>query len=968
MLRINSLHNASDYYTKSLSRGDYYSEGGEVRGEWKGLACQLLKLNGTVNEKDFSLLCNNINPHNLNQLSPRQNDNRREAYDFTFSVPKSVSIQQAISKDDRILDVIKSSVFETMEYVESDIQTRVRVDGLNENRVTSNMSYAYFLHKNSRPVDGYSDPHLHIHAVVMNLTYDFEEHKWKAIEMRDKFENREYFQGIFNSKVANKLQDLGYQIQKTSNNFELVGFDTETIKQFSRRTTQINELAYSKNIKDVDTKGELGARTRSHKSDKLSQDDLREKYLEILKPEDKQLIENTFERSKSFENPLPFQIDQNTNPDQNQKWLDYTLEKTFERHSTISEKRLIGEVLIYGIGSTDVRGIESLIEDYKSEGILIPEGTPRSVLESRVNTSPSITTERALSEERSIVEIINSQKLIHNPINSRYAQTILSDTFLNQNQKDSVSSILLSRDGVNLLEGKAGTGKTTVLKSIESGCNQNNVDVLVLAPTTKAVDVLKSEGFISATTIQKYLSDKDLQTESKNKYIIVDEASLVSARQMNSFLNIAKENQNRVLLVGDTKQHKSVERGNNLKTIQDHSKIQTTSLSKILRQHQEDSKLAVELLSNGKTLKGLEIFEKLNYIKEIPDDKERLNNLASTYLTYLTQRESVQIITPIHSDGNLIHNTIRESLKQNNLIDNQDHIYQTLRPLSLTTAEKSETQNFQPNQIIQITQNTEHFKKGDRFTVVNNESINPNSMQNTIQSPTLLMQDKQGNIYPIPTHKPNHFEVYRSVEIKLSKGDKIQILKQSQVYDTKWKEHKTNNGSYYTIKNISENGNLILNNNWIIPKDFGNLKSGYYTTSYSSQGSTVDHSIFYTSNISLPLLNQDLMYVANSRFKKTNLILTPNIQELKKYAQNQNTAPLALDLTTSTKSKQTPQISLQNPQQIQNNPQVTPNENTNQPSNKYEYAKMMVEKIKGGEVVIEKTQVAITEKSNKLKL
>ena len=967
MLRINSLQNASDYYTKSLSRGDYYSEGSEVRGEWKGLATQLLKLEGTVNEKDFGLLCNNINPHTLTQLSPRQNDNRREAYDFTFSVPKSLSIQHAISKDERILDVIKSSVFETMEYVESDIQTRVRVNGLNENRVTSNMSYAYFLHKNSRPIDGYSDPHLHIHAVVMNLTYDFEEHKWKAIEMRDKKENALYFQGIFNSKVANKLQDLGYQIQKTSNNFELVGYDPETIKQFSRRTTEIETEAIKKDLTTDKQKDSLGARTRSHKSDQLSQDDLREKYLEILRPADKQIIENTFERSKSLDNPLPFQIDQNTNLDQNQKWLDYTLEKTFERHSTISEKRLIGEVLMDGIGATDVWGIESLIENYKSEGILIPEATPRSVLESRVNTSPSITTERALSEERSIVEIINSQKLIHNPINSKYAQTILSDTFLNQNQRESVSSILLSRDGVNLLEGKAGTGKTTVLKSIESGCNQNNVDALVLAPTTKAVDVLKSEGFASAATIQKYLTDKDLQSESKNKYIIVDEASLVSTRQMNQFLNTAKENQNRVLLVGDTKQHKSVERGNNLSTIQDHSKIQTTSLSKILRQHQEDSKLAVEHLSNGKTLKGLEIFESLNYIKEIPDDPTRLTTLANTYLTYLTQRESVQIVTPIHSDGNQIHNSIRETLKQNNLIDNQDHNYQILRPLSLTTAEKSETQNFQPNHIIQITQNTEYFKKSERFTVVNSAALNSSSIQSTDQfpSPAIQMQDKQGNLYPIPTHKPNHFEVYRSEEIKLSKGDKIQVLKQSQVYDTKGREHKTSNGSYYTIKNISENGNLILNNNWIIPKDFGNLKSGYYTTSYSSQGSTVDHSIFYTSNISLPLLNQDLMYVANSRFKKTNLILTPNIEELKNNAQNQNTAPLALDLTTSPKSKQTPQISLQNPQQIQNNPQVTPNENTNQPLNKYEYAKMMVEKIKNGEVVIEKTQLKNTEYKNK---
>jgi conjugative relaxase-like TrwC/TraI family protein len=971
MLRINSLKSASDYYTKSLTKGDYYSEQAEIFGEWQGLGAKKLGVFGEIKKEQFDLLCAGRHPLTGDQLSSRIVSDRREAYDFTFSVPKSVSVLSAVSAPEvavLIQDQIKESMKFTMTEVEKNIQTRIRESGKNDNRVTGNIVYGYFLHKNSRPVDGYSDPQLHIHAVVINLTFDNVDKKWKAIQMRDKVENREYYNFIFNSTLANRLQNIGLEIHKTPGDFDLATITNQTVKTFSRRTDQIDKEAIRLELHNDKQKDSLGARTRQSKSDKHSQSELQSIYQNLLSP-DQKLITQTLSnqlQSRIDNNKIDYKLlDQNNLqevPAQTKKWLDYTLEHHFERHSTSSEQRLIGEVLKNGIGQTSLELVTKQLEEYKKEGILIDELVSDKVdlesIKARNNLSPSITTQVALAEEQNIIKLINSRVNTYNPVNLQYSQTILQDTFLSPNQKKVVSELMLSLDGVDLLEGKAGTGKTTTLKAVETGLNQAGYSVTVLAPTTKAVEVLQSEGFVDSMTVSKYLlspEDSQLRTKSKN-YLIVDEASLVSVRQMNKLLTIANESKYRVILVGDTKQHKSVERGNTLKTIQQHSYIETYSLSQIQRQTQSEAKLAVEDLSTGKVLEGITKFEKLGFVKEIADDKTRLEMVASLYLKNLPQvytskiqKQEIQVelenqpkksfldriktndmtnlfgnqkqyqtqtqissqkieyqkltpqsptlvITPTHKDGDDIHSAIRAKFKENNLIGQDDHTLQTIRSLSWTTAQKAEISNYQPDQILQFNSNILSFKKGEKWEVVGNQSEIKTMKKNTQGLELSSITDKSahnpqirnrttGEIQEIPTSKASYFEVYKQVELTISKNDLIQIQKQTIVADHKGVSHQLTNGAIYQIKAISpKSGDLTLSNNWVIPHDFGNIKSAYYSTSQASQGQTVNHSIFYTSNQSLPLLNQEMVYVANSRFKQSNMILTSNLEEFKQQA------------------------------------------------------------------------------------
>src|SRR5438094_2638953 len=162
MIRITQQDSAKDakrYYASA----DYYSEGQEIIGSWGGEGARLLGLEGTVDKHSFDRLCDNLDPRDGRQLTVRTRSDRTVGYDFTFSVPKSVSLLYAMSGDQGIMDAFRGAVAETMREIEAEMKTRVRMGGRDEDRVTGNMVWAEFIHTTSRPVGGLPDPQLHSH-------------------------------------------------------------------------------------------------------------------------------------------------------------------------------------------------------------------------------------------------------------------------------------------------------------------------------------------------------------------------------------------------------------------------------------------------------------------------------------------------------------------------------------------------------------------------------------------------------------------------------------------------------------------------------------------------------------------------------------------------------------------------------------------------------------------------------------
>ena len=172
-----SIQAAVSYFDEALTQGDYYLAE-QIAARWNGKAAKLLGLDTTkqITKEQFESLLKGIHPTTGKKLAQRMRQDRRPGVDFTFSVPKSVSLAWAINKDERIVDALRETVRETMEKdVEPLVHRRVR-DGKNvattNRKQTGNLVYADFLHKTSRPVEGAVDPHLHVHAFAANLTMD----------------------------------------------------------------------------------------------------------------------------------------------------------------------------------------------------------------------------------------------------------------------------------------------------------------------------------------------------------------------------------------------------------------------------------------------------------------------------------------------------------------------------------------------------------------------------------------------------------------------------------------------------------------------------------------------------------------------------------------------------------------------------------------------------------------------------
>ena len=215
MLRMSPQKNvkrALDYYGKS--DGGYYADHTDLRRRWGGKGAGRLGLEGHPEFEQFKRLINGLNPHTGEQLTAKLVHNRLAAWDVTACVPKGVTIALELG-DDRIQDKLWESVYEAMGMLEEYATTRVRVDGQQRDRRTSNLVFFLTEHGETRPLgeDGMPDPDRHIHVVIANLTWDDEEQRWKAVKFRPIMDIRKYFDRCFDTIFAAKLAELGYEIE-----------------------------------------------------------------------------------------------------------------------------------------------------------------------------------------------------------------------------------------------------------------------------------------------------------------------------------------------------------------------------------------------------------------------------------------------------------------------------------------------------------------------------------------------------------------------------------------------------------------------------------------------------------------------------------------------------------------------------------------------------------------------------------
>lgn len=892
-----------DYYTKDLATPDYYVED-NILSYWSGKGAEKLGLFGEVERDDFIAVVKNKHPQTGEKLKPRVRQNMRVSNDITASVGKDISVLWALTKDEEVKKAVTDSIISAnskmLAEMETMVQTRAHMGLATKNVDTGNMLASSYLQTTSRPVGGMVMPQLHVHNLVKNMTWVEEKGRFHAAQLGKVMENLPYLEAVFHNELAKSLSEKGIPITRADGHYHITGISRETIDAYSSRTKQIEAFCEANNITDPKIKGQIGAKLRESKKtalpkeqvyahwDHILPDDARESIDAIkingdgnppaMSPQvttdrnQEQVIAASVKDEKRLVIEIPDMPDDSTavkppvsNNDKSglphisaREALGYALEHELQNASKVSEMRLLRTAIRYGVGSVST---ESLRDEYKNLDVLIRTENRRNV----------ITTRAIWNEEATTKRIVKSSKYMHPAFTYDAYDT---PTFFNKDQRRAVKGLLKSTHFYTALQGDAGTGKTTVVKTVVEVIERKQ-SVIATAPTTAARDVLEADGFKHTYTLDKFLHSPKLQEEFKGQVLLLSEAGMVGFENFAKLVEIADKNNMRIIAEGDEKQHNSVPRGDAFRVINKDTGIRPITLNKIIRQKPKDYREAVRYLSKGDVKYGLERLDKMGAIKEIADDT-RYKQLANDYVNTIDKGKTALVVTPTHAEKEKVTKEIRNALKASGEIDGKEHLFKLHKVMHLSTAEKKDVRNYEVGQHIHLNQNVRGLTKGENVIVTN------------ITGDEVQVTDSKGLVKRLDIQNAERFNLYQAKPIALAKGDLIRTTKGGTSVVNGQKTYFSNNTSH-KIAGFTKEGNIRLPDGRVLSKDFGNIDYGFVTTSHSSQGRTVDNVFIAISSDSFGrATNQQQLYASASRGRYGVSIYTNDKKQLFEQTKKSN--------------------------------------------------------------------------------
>lgn len=847
MLTIKAMTGGETYAAHHLSNNDYYSVGETITGHWMGRGAELLGLYGAVDLEDFDAIRQGKNPETGEFLRQRQSADRfnsegeqiataRNLYDFTVSAPKAVSVQAL--EDPRLIADHVEAVTETALEMERLAAVRVRKLGANANRFTSNLVIARYDHDTSRELD----PQLHTHLVAANLTYDGVEGKWKALQASEIYAERAYLTEFYRNSLASKVLRRGYAIenrfeQGKDNGFGIAGVEESTLEKYSRRSAQRDAA-----IRDF--MEENGRRPSNNEIARLIRDTREEKLTEITTAEVKarQLARMTPEEAQTAKQLHQLAVERGSLHEQAPAGpsLQYAREHIFERVSVAKDYEVKTEALRHGRGRLDAAELKAaLLSEIANGSMLAAAG--------------EVATQASLERERAMVAAINKGVGTYERL-GRSCEFMASDT-LRPEQKTAVLTILNSRDlAVNLI-GAAGAGKTATLPELHRGLREGRRSVVAVAPTASAVEELQKVGFTSAMTIARLLADPKQQAELAGQVLIIDEAGMVSSQDMAQLIRLAQSQHARIVFSGDTAQIKSVSEGDALRVLERESQLKSVSLLQVQRQSNAQYKEAVETLRTNPA-EGFAKLEAMGAIREV-DWRIRGREVSQAYREAAAvpnrkgQARSVLVVAATHDEIASITYAIRQDRKAAGELG-EGETFAKHKSLSWTEAQKKQTKNYQPGQVLV-------FHKAAKHMAAKNEALAVVSANKK----AVTARRENGTTVQITGRHAKVFDVFEKQDIEVSAGDKLLL-------QANWRDQtfRATNGELVTVASVDEH-RIRLEDGRQLPAEYRQFTHGYAVTAHRSQGKTVDFEI-----IAAEQMPQDLFYVSVTRAREGVTVIT----------------------------------------------------------------------------------------------
>jgi len=870
-----SAGQARTYHAREFTSNEqnYWSRDQQGHSEWQGRLAGEWGLAGAVGAEHFARLSEGQHPQTEAQLVRHQTAKtydgkfgrevtsveHRAGWDAVFSAPKSVSLTALVGGDDRVRVAHRESVRAALSELER--YTQARIGNIRAPETTGKFVAATFEHDTARPVEGYAAPQLHTHAVIFNVT-ERENGQTRALQPQELFASQSYATNVYRSELAVRLKNLGYTIERGQYGHpEIKGYTKEYLEASSPRREQVKDHMRASGL-DSPAAAQIAAhRTRDSKQ-LLSPEEVLRQHRELAAQHGHQADRVVAEARQ--------QVRQHAHDPSKaaQVSVTYARDHLFERSAVENERAILSAALGRSMGEANFSQVRQEFDRR------VQTGEFRAVeAEARFGSAgQQYTTATMLRMERETIGQMQegNRRGFSDPMLVPAEIRIATgdrNPKLNTGQRQAVDEIFLSREKIVGLDGVAGAGKTTTLAVVREGAEQAGYKVEGFAPTSGAAKNLGGAG-IETKTLQAHLARGQRPDTGELRLYVMDESSLASTKQMHEFVSRLHPN-DRVLLVGDTRQHESVEAGRIFAQLQD-AGMKTVKLEEIVRQRDPELKQTVEQLARGQVGEAIAGMERQGRIHEVPGHEDRIAAIAKEYAK---SPDNTLVVSPDNRSRAEINQAIHAELQARGVVGREEHRAQVLvTRQDLTGADRAWAARYNEGDVLRYSRGSKEtgIGKGEYARVLRVDA----------DSNRLTVERKDGTEQSYDPRRQQGVSVYREQERAFSVGDRVQLTAPSR-------DLKLANREQGTVEGIGQDGRMSLKMDGgrqveIDSLKYPHLDHGYAVTSHSSQGQTADRVLIHvdTELGAKDLLNNRMAYVAVSRGAYDAQIFTNNREEL----------------------------------------------------------------------------------------
>ena len=782
---------------------------------------------------------------------------RRPGEDVPFSPPKSISILALHCGDKRLTDLHFRSIKTVLKYYERNLTVYRHTHNKHTTwRRSDNLVTMLRTHATSRDLD----PQLHTHTILMNLTQTPD--GWRSRVNDTTFRFLGFLNSFYQSEMAKGAQELGYQIEHLEKGkWEIAGVPEAALDIFSKRTEDVDNvldelrprypwasLRELRKIATLYTRKEKDANPPTLK-------ELRDKW------------EAQYSRTQILEGALKAKEAKSDRRHLSPTELVSLVARHIsESESTFTHEELLAQAMGLSRGRYVAADLQKAVEQLTERGELLER--PRAEVHEVPEFNLLTTREIYELERQTLSQIKKGVGAVRPLARFEEVERALVEGGLSPGQKDAVRMMLLSPNRYGLIQGDAGTGKTTAVAKLKQILEDKKTFVPIrgLGFTGRAAAELEESGKVPTSTIDSFLKIP-LSKLPRRALMVVDEASMVSSRHLAALVERAEATDSRMVFVGDGKQLSAIGAGRMFLDLQEAQATSQVKMSEVFRQQSPHLIAAVagfKAFVEGRDRGGVHrAFGELRRNKGLVSwmSHNLLPKMADDYVERFA-KESVLAVTAKNEDRGALNQMIRKRLVEKGEIEAEAHLRSVLFPVPLRAAERFDAQAYRLNDVVVLSSPLGPLEAGREHKIT---KLNPLSRSIEIEGVEISLLEHQSKM-----------SVYRAETLDFAIGDLVVFLKNDRALQVQ-------NGMTGRIKALDETnlkvevaGELLT----IPTEEYRYLDHGYASTIHKSQGRTCDAVLIYADSSDRQLNSAESFYTSLTRARFEAVVYTENAKLL----------------------------------------------------------------------------------------